>query len=213
MATAAKLCGKCAPKRKIDRCFRKKKTGFSSVKNVLNSISSQLTGINTNLNNNINNLSTVINDNNNSLNNNFVNSLNILNTNFSNTIETNTNTIISNMNNAGQEVCTIQTFSLSTTFQIPCGTTITFFEKLSSSPTNAVQITVGNFFASPCQPILVIVTNEGTVIEEPITASSMQIRIDNYSSISIRCESAVPPPADAFCFGFIVINELFCVCC
>lgn len=215
MGTTKKEDSKSCERSGIRIKRKRSKAQLTRVVDVLKTINTQLTGINSNLNNNINSLTSVISNTDNNLNASLINSLNTLNASLNNTIETNTNTIISNMNNGDNVTCTVQQFNNSTNFDVPCGTSTTYFENLSASAPETVIIFFQSFQpnTNPCQPVLVVVTSEGSVLEEPISQTFSSIRVDNFSSISVRCESSVPPPAGAACNGFVGINEFFCVCC
>ncbi|GLX66151.1 hypothetical protein [Paenibacillus glycanilyticus] len=185
--------------------------------NVLNTINEQLVGLNTNLNNNINNLSTVIRNDNSNLNNNVTNAINAHNANISNTIATNTNTIISNMNTINAQTCEVRRIDRWTDFTVFCGSFQTYFENLSAATPEKVIVRAGSFmpYGSPCTAVLVIIQMDGTTIEQPLPPESAEtnLTIDNYASISIRCESGAEVPEGAVCAGFIEVREFFCICC
>ncbi|MCM3631230.1 hypothetical protein M3194_28410 [Paenibacillus glycanilyticus] len=185
--------------------------------NVLNTISEQLVGINTNLNDNINNLSTVISTNNNNLNSNLASGISSLNANLKNTIIATTNTIVSNMNTINLQTCEVNRVTRWTDFTVACGTSQTYFENLSAGTPEKVVIRAGSAqpYGSPCQAVLVILKMDGTVVEQPLPPQGAEtnITIDNYASISIRCERGIEVPDGATCAGFIEIREYFCLCC
>lgn len=225
MSTKARYKTLCRPKRTI-KCTRVRNAGLRAnpVVNLLNDINAQLTGANTNINNSLNRLSNVINNGSSSLNSNMTNSLSSLNANLADSITTTTNTIISNMNNAAaQSNCQVRFFFLSEGFRVPCGTSTTFIQNFASIPTEKVSLTAASnqAQASPCQAVLVIVTMDGTAIERPLPPVDpivgnveINITLDNYSTVSIRCDSLVqPPPENTFCTGLIQLTEIRCVCC
>lgn len=208
-------CKKCSASPNNCKCGKKTKSSeLTQVTNALNSLNSELTGLNSNVNNNMNNLTDSISNSGSSLSSNLSQSLSTLNANLNDSIAVNTNTLISNMNTTNRTTCSLQEIGFFDDFFVPCGTSITLIKNFSSL-TTLVELRVTSFqpIDSPCQVVLVIVRMDGTIIERPVFQNSGVV-IDSYSSISIRCESAVaPPPAGVGCRGIIEYRELFCICC
>lgn len=202
---------------------RKGKAGINQVVNQLNTINAQLIGVNTNLNNNLNNISTTINNNSSNINSILSSSLSTLAANLSDNITTTTSTIVSNINDTRQPACTVQQFFKFVSFNVPCGTTATLFENLTSTEKITIRARSFQLETSPCQATIIIVTMNGTVIETPLPPRTLApffiitdifTVLDNVSSISIRCESSIqPPPAGSFCSGDFQVQEFRCVCC
>lgn len=202
----------------------RRKNDINQVVRLLNTINGQLIGINTTMNNDLNNLSSVISNDNSNLNANVVNAISSLNASLSNRVTTSTNTVISNMNNRSQSNCTVQQFNQSQGFSIPCGTSSTIIQQRASTPPERVFIIASSsqLVTAPCQAILAVNLQDGTIIERELPPrrppSFFQevifLELDNYASVSIRCESSVqPPPVGAVCNGFVEVREFVCICC
>ncbi|WP_284236824.1 hypothetical protein [Paenibacillus glycanilyticus] len=203
---------------------RVKRSNVNQVVNLLNTINSQLIGINSNLNNDLNNLSSVVDTTTSNLNNNLTNSINQLNSNLHNSLTTSTNTIISNMTTINQPNCSVERIVSYENFWIPCGNNDVIFNNQSSSSSERVVITAASnqTWGSPCQAVLVVVTMDGTVIERPLppqlpptfTNQEIHLIVDNYASIWVRCESSVDPlPEGGFCSGYVQVTDFVCICC
>ncbi|MCM3631232.1 hypothetical protein M3194_28420 [Paenibacillus glycanilyticus] len=217
---------KCHKRLKPMKCKKGpvKRSGTKQVVNLLNTISTQLTGINNNLNNDLNNLSTVINTGNTNLNSNLAASLSTLNADLHNALVASSNTIVRNMNTINQPNCSIERIRSYENFWIPCGTNAVLFNNQSMASSEKVFITAASnqFWGDGCQAVLVIVTLDGTVIERPLppmlpptfTNQEIQIIVDNYASIVVRCESVGPTvPEGGFCSGYVQITDFVCICC
>ncbi|QJD82880.1 hypothetical protein [Cohnella herbarum] len=192
---------------------------FNQVVDVLNVINDQLIGINSSINTNVNNLSTLISNDNTNLNSNMTTSIAALNASLTDMLQTTTNTIISNMNTIQARSCTVRKTSQWSDFSVPCGSQKIFFENFSSPTTEKVIVRAASFqpVESPCRAVLIIVQQDGHVIERllPPNGSETNLQIDDYSNIAIRCDFGIgdPPPENSDCKGFIQVDEFFCICC
>jgi len=198
-------------------------SGVAQVVDLLSVINAQLIGINNNINNDFNNLSSVISNGNSNLNANMVNSISALNASLKNSIVANTNTIISNMNTVTASNCTVKEIGSFENFTVPCGKSEVIFENLSTADIQKVFISAAsnqNWY-DPCQAVLVVVTSSGTIIERALPPKmppnffpeEIHIVVDNFRSISIRCDFPGPDPSGGFCSGFVQVNEFVCICC
>jgi len=203
-------------------------TGVSQVVELLNTINNQLIGINNSINNDFNNLNSVITNGNSNLNSNWSNSVSALNSGLSNSITESANTIIGNMNTVTTPNCTVKEISNHQNFSVPCGSSETIIENLSSADIVKAFISAASnqYWNHPCQPVLVVVDINGNTIERALPPrvppnfmpEEIHIVIDNYKSISIRCQipepsGEIPPPPQGVCYGFIQITEFVCICC